>query len=255
MTTSRAPQVAALVDTHCHLDLYPDPAAAIRKAEAQGVLTIAVTNIPSVYAHLVALVGDAIHVRVALGLHPQLVHERVGELPLFLQLLPRTRYVGEVGLDYVTQDQARRKVQRESLASIVQWCAEAGDKIVTVHSRRATDDVVDVFGAFPGTYILHWYSGSARALNRALAHGAFVSVNPAMVRSDRTMSLLQHVPRERVLTETDGPFVDVNGRPAHPSDVSQAVEGLASLWHVDAQEARAMVYSNFARVLRHSRPG
>src|SRR6266545_758528 len=157
---------APLVDSHCHLDLYPDVPAAIRRIDAAGVLTIAVTNTPSVFEYLTALVGPAKSIHVAIGLHPELAHERDGELPLFHQLLPRTRYVGEVGLDYVTSDRERRDRQRRALTRIVEWCAEAGGKIVTVHSRRAANDVVDVFGAFAGTYILHWYTGSIQSLNR-----------------------------------------------------------------------------------------
>jgi TatD DNase family protein len=177
-----------LIDTHCHLDLYPDVPAAIRQAEASGVLTVAVTNTPSVYAHLAALVGTVASIRVALGLHPELAHERHGELALFRELLARTRYVGEVGLDYVTSDDDRRRLQRTALTAIVEWCNEAGDKVVTVHSRRAAEDVVDLFGVFRGTYILHWYLGSVRALQRALSNGAYVSVNPAMLRSERSMA-------------------------------------------------------------------
>jgi TatD DNase family protein len=239
----------ALVDTHCHLDLYTDPVMAITETNAHRVMTIAVTNIPSVFSHLLKMVGDTAHIRVALGLHPELVHERRGELPLFRQLVSRTRYIGEVGLDYVTPDNDRRRLQRESLTSIVEWCAEAANKIVTVHSRRAADDVVDVFGVFSGTFILHWYSGSSKALQRALVNGAYVSVNPAMLQSARTMSLLLQVPRDRVLTETDGPFVAVDRRPARPADVEVAVRGLATLWNVDPQEARAIVYENFVHIL------
>ncbi len=241
---------SSFIDTHCHLDLYPDVPAAIRQAEAAGVLTVAVTNTPSVYAHLAALVGTATSIRVALGLHPELAHERHGELPLFRELLARTRYVGEVGLDYVTSDDDRRRLQRTVLTAIVAWCSEAGDKVVTVHSRRAADDVVDVFGAFRGIYILHWYSGSLRALRRALSNGAYVSVNPAMVRSERSMALMAHVPKERVLTETDGPFVLVEDRPARPEDVGLAICGLGDLWGVNAEVARGVVYDNFARILR-----
>ncbi len=243
-------RVPALIDTHCHLDLYPDVGAAIRKAEAAEVLTLAVTNTPSVFAHMVAMVGKAQSVRAALGLHPELAHERHRELPLFRELMGKTRYIGEVGLDYVTSDDSRRRVQLAALATIVEWCGEAGNKVVTVHSRRAAEDVVDLFGTFRGTYILHWYSGSVRTLRRALANGAYVSVNPAMARSARSMAVISQVPKERVLTETDGPFVTIGNRPAHPEDVGLAVHRLAELWNVDAHEARAIVYNNLERILR-----
>jgi TatD DNase family protein len=244
-------RTSSLVDTHCHVDLYPDPAAVIRQANTQHIVTVAVTNTPSVFDHLREIVGESRYVRVALGLHPELAVARAGELALFANRISATRYIGEVGLDYRTTVEADRATQRRVLAAILGWCDAAADKIVTVHSRRAADDVVDAFGAsFRGTYILHWYSGSVRALRRAVANGAYVSVNPAMVRSASAMSLLAGVPRERVLTETDGPFAQVRGMPAEPCHVRDAVVGLARLWRTTSAEARSIIYSNFSTLLR-----
>jgi TatD DNase family protein len=244
---------AALVDTHCHVDLYPDPAAVVRAVERHGVYTIAVTNTPSVYARLSEIVGEARHVRVALGLHPELAAQRHRELPMFEALLSRTRYVGEVGLDYQTTVEADRAMQRHVLTTIIERCDTVGGKVLTVHSRRAADDVVDAFGErFRGAYILHWYSGGVGALRRAVRHGAYVSVNPAMVRSERGRALIAEVPRERILTETDGPFVTVGGSAAVPADVAGVVEALGRLWGTDRHEAAGVVYQNFSSLLKTS---
>lgn len=245
---------AHFLDTHCHVDLYPDPAALLREIEQQRIYTIAVTNTPSVFPRLCEMVGDARYVRPALGLHPELARERHRELSQFASLLPRTRYVGEVGLDYQTEVESERATQRRVFATIVEQCDAAGGKLLTVHSRRAPDDVVDAFGAgFRGTYILHWYSGGVRALRRALANGAYISVNPAMMRSDRGRALVAEVPRERVLTETDGPFVTMGPAAvptaAVPADVRGVVEALGALWGIDPIEARDIVYRNFASLL------
>lgn len=252
--SSRAP-LAPLVDTHCHVDLYPNPGALIADIERRRIYTIAVTNTPSVFPRLCEMVDGARFVRTALGLHPELAVERQRELPQFRALLPRTRYVGEVGLDYQTPDGGARATQRRILGAIIEQCDAAGDKVVTVHSRRAADDVVDAFGArFRGTYILHWYSGGVRALRRAVANGAFISVNPAMARSDKGRALIAEAPRERVLTETDGPFVTVGpsaiATAAVPEDVQRVVPELARLWAVDPAEAREIVYRNFSALLK-----
>ncbi len=246
---------APLVDTHCHVDLYPDPAALVREIERRRVYTIAVTNTPSVFLRLCEIVGDSRHVRPALGLHPELATERQRELPQFETLLPRTRYVGEVGLDYETKVETDRATQRRVLGIIIEQCDSAGGKVVTVHSRRAAEDVVDAFGErFRGTYILHWYSGGVRALRRALNNGAFISVNPAMARSEKGRALITEMPRERVLTETDGPFVTVgqsaSATAAVPADVQRVVVELARLWGIGADEAGAIIYSNFSALLR-----
>ena len=246
---------AALVDTHCHVDLYPDPAAVVREIERRRVYTIAVTNTPSVFLRLCEIVGDARYVRPALGLHPELAVERHRELSTFEALLPRTRYVGEVGLDYQTTVDAERATQRRVLATIIGQCDSAGGKVVTVHSRRAAEDVVDAFGErFRGTVVLHWYSGGVRALRRAIGNGAFISVNPAMARSEKARTLIAEVPRERVLTETDGPFVTIgpsaSATPAVPADVQRVLVELGRLWGVDVDEAGEIVYRNFSTLLK-----
>lgn len=257
---AQSPQPVVLVDTHCHLDLYPHPAAVIQEVEQQQVYTIAVTNTPSVFNRMCQIVGAARFVRTALGLHPELAATRHRELALFETLLPRTRYVGEVGLDYQTTLETERATQRRVLTAIIEHCDAAGGKIVTVHSRRASDDVVDAFGErFRGRYILHWYSGGVRALRRALANGAYVSVNPAMVRSRRGCSLIAEVPRNRILTESDGPFVTVGpspaATPATPTDVGRTVADLARLWSISVEEARAVIYRNFCALLNESKLG
>jgi TatD DNase family protein len=247
------PNTLGLHDTHCHLDLYPDPPALIRRVEKARVYTVAVTNTPSVFPYLEKLVSGCRYLRPALGLHPELAMQRSGELPLFHEMLPRTRYVGEVGLDYVTAVEADRVVQRRVFAQVVAWCDALRDRIITVHSRRAADDVVDTFGErFHGRYILHWYSGSIRTLRRALANGAYVSVNTAMTSAQRSLALLHHVPPERVLLESDGPFVKVGRASADPLTGQNVLHGLATLWSVSDEEAHAVSRSNFESLLRGS---
>ena len=81
-----------LIDFHCHLDLYPDHAAAVREADAAGVYTLAVTTTPKAWARNHELTRDTHRVRAALGLHPQLVSSRADEIALWEILLPQTHY-------------------------------------------------------------------------------------------------------------------------------------------------------------------
>ena len=85
------------VDFHCHLDLYPDFETAIAKAEAARIYTLTVTTTPKAWPRNHELTRGTRYVRAALGLHPQLVAERAGELALWEHHLPEARYVGEVG--------------------------------------------------------------------------------------------------------------------------------------------------------------
>ncbi len=240
-----------LIDAHCHLDLYPDPGAVLAAIEQRGIYTIAVTNAPVAFPACRLFVGGSKFIRVALGLHPELAHERERELPRFLELLPQTRYIGEVGLDYVTTEATDRAVQRRVFGAVVQSCAQAGGKILTIHSRRAVPDVLTTLSAqFPGQVILHWFTGSARQAEQAATQGCYFSVNPAMVTSPAWDRLLGTVSKERILTETDGPFVRIQGHPAQPVNVTSVTVALAKQWKCSETEAVAQVFTNFRRLLR-----
>jgi len=235
-----------LLDAHCHLDLYRDFGDVLASIEAERIATIAVTNAPSVYRKCVELTADNRFVRVAAGLHPQLVAERAHELPLLLELIKETTYIGEVGLDFTAADAANRVVQRRVFEQILAACAVAGDRVLSVHSRRAAADVVEMIGdRFRGNVILHWFSGPVGILTKAVAAGLFFSVNPAMVVSEQGRKLIGKLPRERILTESDGPFVEVSGRPAEPADVRLVVRYLATEWSLDEGAVRKQITANF----------
>lgn len=243
-------QSLAVVDAHFHLDLCSSPEAVAETIVAQRLHTIAVTNAPSVFHFTEALARQKENLHAAAGLHPELVESHGHETSLLWQLLDRTRYVGEVGLDYVSASPSVRRKQRRIFSEILARCAEYGDKILTVHSRRATDDVIDAVGDhFGGNVVLHWFSGSQKQLRRAIASGFWFSVNPAMATSNSGRRLIARMPRNRVLTESDGPFIKMAGRPAMPADTAEVVAVLADLWGCPGADARQTIETNFMGLL------
>ena len=240
-----------LVDTHCHIDLYKNPAEVVRETERSGVYTIAVTNAPFVFKHTAELVAGCRYVRAAAGLHPELVATHGSQIEMLRPLLKQTRYVGEIGLDYTTTDENLRRRQRDVFERILGWCAEEEGKILTIHSRRAVADVISMVGnSFQGTAILHWFTGAAKEVERAAAYGMYFSVNPAMVSSSKGRSLISAMPVDRVLTESDGPFVKVSGRECKPENISSVVKELAKLWNLPARQVQDRIYENFRSALK-----
>ena len=240
-----------LLDAHCHLDLMADPLRAAEETSEAGIFAISVTNAPSVFAHTKNLCEGRPLLRAALGLHPELAASHQHELPLFLEQLQLTSFVGEIGLDFSTTDDCVRSLQRRVFRSIVDACAVSGGKILTVHSRKAASAVLDeIGGSFPGVVILHWFSGSHRELQRAIDLGCYFSVNLSMLQSKRGQSLISQMPKERTLTETDGPFALVRGKRATPRDISHTVAGLANLWRCSESEACESVAETFLRAVR-----
>lgn len=198
-------------DTHFHLDLHQDLLIA-DKIEQSEIYTIAVTNTPSVFFHTEKIAMGKKYLRAALGLHPQLAVERQQELSLFKDLLVKTRYVGEIGLDNKYGNDF--EVQRDVFEKIIGWCGETGGKILTVHSRRAEKEVIDIIGNnYPCKTILHWYSGSIKELERAIDFGFYFSINIAMLNSEKGEKIIQAIPDDRILTETDAPFISIIDSP------------------------------------------
>ena len=240
-----------LIDTHCHIDLYPDYLELVDETERAQIYTIAVTNTPSVFRRCLALTNEKRFIRTALGLHPQLVHERHYELPLMSELLSETKYIGEVGLDFVTQDEQERKLQRGVFAKILDQCAASGNKVLTIHSRRAAGDVVDMIGdSYTGKIILHWYSGPSKVLQKAVSYGLYFSINSSMVTSESGREIISQIPLERLLTESDGPFVKLSGQPARPRDMVQVIERLSVMYGIDKIEMANRIYDNFRCILK-----
>ena len=237
-----------MIDFHAHIDLYPDPRAVLAQCVAERHYVLSVTTTPSAWWGTSALAENAPRVRTALGLHPQLAHERAGELPLFDELLPRVHYVGEIGLDGSPELRVHWQRQQKVFARVLDLCTRVGGRIMTIHSRRAATAVLDQLSNHPaaGTPILHWFSGSKQELRRAVALGCWFSVGPAMLAGKKGRQLALAMPKDRLLTESDGPFARVNGEAAQPRDVLKAVNVLASLWC----EPRSVVQSRLDRNLK-----
>jgi TatD DNase family protein len=239
-----------MIDFHCHLELYPDPVQVVSECIKRDLYVLSVTTTPSAWTGSSALVADARRIRVALGLHPQLAHERRSELSLFDTQLAQTRYVGEIGLDGTPDLRAHWTDQTYVFDYILSACEAVGGRIMTIHSRRAVTDVLDRLESHPnaGVPILHWYSGSQRELVRAVALGCWFSVGPAMLSGAKGQKLVANMPRDRVLTETDGPFGTLNGQSVFPWDVERATLALADIWGVDRGHVANLLHDNLRRL-------
>jgi TatD DNase family protein len=238
------------VDAHCHLDHYPDPRAVARACEESQTYTIAVTNVPSAFAGIEHIASGQAFVRPAAGLHPELVRRFPNSVDHLLTIIKRAKYVGEVGLDYSKATIEERQLQRRVLERVLDQCEQLGGRVITLHSRRADNDVVDlVSSATRSTMILHWFSGSIKTVTRAVAARCFFSVNPAMISSVNGRNIIAAIPDDRLLTETDGPFVKHAGRAVHPFEVAEFLPTIARLRGQEPQELSAVILNNFRRAV------
>ncbi len=246
------PALPSSIDFHCHIDLYRDHLAVIRECDEGRVATFAVTTTPKTFERNVELALGSPYVMVGLGLHPQLVAERSNELPLFEKLLERARYVGEVGLDASPRFYASFQEQRRVFDRILRACSEQGDKVLSIHSvrsvtwvLRALEESLHNRSCIP---VLHWFTGTKAEAHRALEQGCYFSVNIEMMRNARTHSLIRFIPSDRLLTESDGPFVEYGERPIRPTDMPETLTMLGEIRKTDLPTLAEQVLGTYQRI-------
>lgn len=215
------------------------------------MFVVCVTNLPSAFLAAWPHVRQFKKVRLALGLHPlnAALHSKE-ELDQFKELVSRTSFIGEIGLDFSREGNETRDEQLVSFRFALR-CLQRQPKFITIHSRQAESAVLELLQQeYPHPVVFHWYSGTARNLDVAIERGHFFSINPPMLRSIKTRSLVARIPHDRALTESDGPFVNVGRRSIVPADVQLVEEGLADMWSMDPSAVRNTVAQNFQQLVK-----
>ena len=236
-----------MIDTHAHLDPAEAPAV-LDRARAAGVdRVVLVATTVAQAPETLALAERHDGVFACLGVHP---HEAgsPGDLGELRQLLGHERAVavGETGLDYY-RDYAPREAQRQLFQAELEL-AEDTAKPVVIHTRAADADTLAALRDFAGTVILHCFS-SPPLLGTALDRGWYVSFagNVTYPKAPELREAAARVPRERLLAETDSPYLaplPVRGKRNEPAFVVHTLAALADARGEDAAELGAQIDAN-----------
>lgn len=165
------------------------------------------------------------------------------------KLLPEVKYIGEVGLDFkIGKDY--KPLQISFFEELISRCNKFGGKILTVHSRMSADEIVSIIGPdFNGKVILHWYSGSMTAMKKAIDNGYFFSVNYAMLNSDSGKRIINMIPSDRMLIESDAPFIKILDRLYRPTDLPTITKTLSSHQNISLENMRSILWTNFKNLI------
>lgn len=238
------------MDFHCHIDLYPNPREVYRQAIERNEFTWLVTTSPRSFEATSKALSPSPKVLITPGMHPELAHLRVAELPLLLEQIAEVTAVGEVGLDGSARFKTHIATQRVVFEKVIERCAQLGGRVLSIHSRQAATQVLDVLEATPGygIAVLHWYSGTTSELKRASALGCWFSVGPAMLASASGRKLAAFMPHDRVVSESDGPFGSMAGQALMPWEARKVSTVLATEWNL-SEPAGAEVLERNGQVL------
>jgi TatD DNase family protein len=240
--------VIELVDSHCHLDeshFDPDREAVIVRAAEQGVTRLVNPGVDlSSSRAAAALARRHSGVYAAVGIHPHDAKTLDAAALVRLKALAQAHKnvaIGEIGLDYY-RNLSPRDVQRRAFEAQLELAGELGLPVI-VHDRDAHDDVLAILSHWSSSLharrstpsgrmgVLHSFSGDAALAERALALGFYIGISgPVTYRNaDRLREVVCAVPLERLLVETDAPYLTPHphrgerNEPAYVRWVAQAV--------------------------------
>lgn len=216
-----------LVDTHCHLDFHlydEDREVVLQRARETGVKRIVIPALDVASAHAaIALAERYEDLYVAVGIHPNEIgphagppHTTLTEIRA-LAVHPKVVAIGEIGLDY-HWDKTPPAVQHLWLERQLDLAAELGLPVI-LHNREATADMLAVLAAWCGrglpsvlegrAGVLHSFSATWADAEVALGLGFYIGITGPITfkKADELREVAAKAPADRLLTETDGPFL------------------------------------------------
>jgi TatD DNase family protein len=239
-----------VIDTHAHLDALEDWEDALARAREAGVARILTvgTDVPGCRRAL-ELAERHEEVHAILGIHPHAANDAtdadVAEVRSLLAH-PKAVGAGEMGLDWF-RDYAPRDKQQRLFAQMLAVAAETG-KPAVIHTRAADNDTLAALADFDGRVVLHCFS-SPHLLPTALERGWYVSFagNVTFPKAVDLRLAAREVPAERILSETDCPYLapqPVRGKRNEPAYVVHTVAALAQARNEDVGELAAQIDRN-----------
>lgn len=242
-----------MIDMHTHLDLYPDALKILDKVNKDNLFTLAVTTSPRAWIATSKVFENYSNIYVSLGLHPEIVESKINEVELLIQSVKNTKFVGEVGIDGSQRFSKSLDLQIDIFDRVLNECVLEGGKIISIHSRGAVAKVLSLLKKYPkcGIPILHWFTGTKKDLEHAIALGCWFSVNPIMCKTNKGISLIEKIPRSRLLPESDGPFATINDKSIYPWEAISVTSAVSSLWNCSEDEVLIQFKINLGNLLKN----
>ena len=263
MRRTRKAASPVLVDSHCHLD-FPDFDSdrdeVVARANAAGVGTmVTISTRVAKFPRLKEIASSYDRVWCSIGTHPHNAaeepHVTASDLAAIATSEPLVVAIGEAGLDY-HYDNSPREAQREGFLRHIA-AARMTQLPLVIHAREADDDIATILedetgkGAFP--FVLHCFSSGTVLARRGVALGGYVSFSGilAFKNSESLREIARDVPLDRLLIETDAPYLAPpphRGRRNEPSYVVETARVLASVKGIEPAALHATTTDNFHRL-------
>ncbi len=257
-----------LVDSHCHLDFDDfgddiDDVVARAKANGVGAMVTICTHL-SKFEGVRGVAEKYDNIWCSVGVHP---HEagsegqKAADTLVSLADHPKVVGIGETGLDYY-YEHSPRDAQRQSFRAHIAAARETGLPLI-VHSRDADDEMAEIlheeYATGPFSGVMHCFSSGPALAEAALEIGLYISFSGILTfnKAEEVRTIAKNVPPDRLLVETDAPFlapVPNRGKRNEPSFVVHTAAQLAKVRDLSSAELAQLTTDNFYRLFNRAQP-
>ncbi len=170
------------------------------------------------------------------------------ELKFFEENLEHIISIGEIGMDFYQADKSTYNKQNENFMKILDWCKKH-DKSVVIHSRKAEKECLETLSKYPELRVInHCFSGKKKLIKQGVELGHFFSVPPSVVHAQNFQILVEIVPLNQLLTETDSPFMGPNREwPNKPSNSKFTIQKIAEIKNLSEDLVEKQILENYKK--------
>jgi TatD DNase family protein len=245
-----------LIDAHSHLDRYllckrfgKDIDHVLRQIEEQKILTVSNSMDLTSYRTNCRIAKKSRYVIPAFGIHPWNACRYVNKAKSIKRLIDETGIVGEIGLDhYYVKDKSKYPAQRKIFNLFL---SRSGNKTVSVHTKGAEREALDLLRKHGNERVItHWFSGDLEVLNEMIEEGYYFSIVPEVKFSEHIREIVQNIPLNQLLTETDNPGGPASylGEKGMPIMIRTVIEEVAKMKGETPKQIEKIVKDNFVRL-------
>ena len=260
-----------IADIHAHLDLYKENEVErvienARKNNVKAIITNSV-DLASCRKNLEYSKKYPDIVKLAVGFYPQDALSREEKEMWKKEEKPKEKFeelrdfalknknyvfaIGEVGMDLKNgKDVAgQEKLLRQELELAQELKVPA-----IIHSRKAEKEVVDIVKDYNCVRIMHCFSGSFGLIKKALDYGCYFSIPTNIVKLEHFQKMAKELPREKILTETDAPFLSpFVGVKNEPAFIKETIKIIAKIWNLSEEETEKILWENFCQAFSYGK--
>jgi TatD DNase family protein len=241
------------IDSHTHLDFFgKNIEKAIEDINKNEIITLANSmNIES-YIKNKEYSKMSKYIKPCFGIHPWKAAEYKGNLDDLIPYIAESELIGEIGLDFFwIEDKSTYGAQRKIFNFILKESIKR-NKFVSIHTKGAEEEIYNALKR--NNYnkaIIHWYSGGISTLEKYIELGCYFTISVDIDYSEKTNEVLDKIPLDRLLIETDGPTALewVNGKYAYPSAIIDVAKKVSNYKDIELNELLKNIEDNYFRII------